>query len=90
MTDKPPYTTDAASNDIYYQCADIALRRPSGSDAGVDAPTGDTDAASDTDGGVGANDLTGGCGCRTSQGQGSGMALAAILLGIVSRQRRRP
>ncbi|HEU4412199.1 MAG TPA: SCE4755 family polysaccharide monooxygenase-like protein [Polyangiaceae bacterium] len=30
MTDKPPYTTDAASNDLYFQCADLALRgRPS-------------------------------------------------------------
>lgn len=81
MTDKPPYTTDALSDDIYYQCADIALRRPADHDADVDAPTG-------PDAGVGATELTGGCGCRTSQGQGAGMALAAIVLGIVSRRRR--
>lgn len=85
MTDKPPYTTDAQSDDIYYQCADIALRRAPVDDAAVDvdAPTG-------PDGGAGATELTGGCGCRTSQGQRSGMALAAIVLGIASRRRRRP
>jgi Lytic polysaccharide mono-oxygenase, cellulose-degrading len=30
MVDKPPYSADPSSNDIYYQCADVALRgRPS-------------------------------------------------------------
>jgi MYXO-CTERM domain-containing protein len=89
MTDKAPYTTDALSDDIYYQCADIALRTPGGPDGGVDAPTGDVDAGDDATVGGGATEVIGGCGCRTSQGQGAGMALAAIVLGIVSRPRRR-
>lgn len=89
MSDKPPYTTDAASDDIYFQCADITLRGPAGGDAGVDAPTGDTDATVGEDAGAGADEVIGGCGCRTSQGQGAGMALAAIVLGIVTRRRRR-
>ena len=86
MTDKPPYTTDALSDDIYYQCADIALRRPQTEDASVppdvDAPTG-------ADAGVAATDLTGGCGCRTSQGQAPQLALTALVLGIAWRRRRR-
>jgi MYXO-CTERM domain-containing protein len=89
MTDKPPYTVDALSDDIYYQCADIALRMPGGGgDAGTDASAG-PDAGQEPDGGVGATDLTGGCGCRTSHGQPSGIALAALALGIATRRRRR-
>ena len=88
MTDKPPYTTDAASNDIYFQCADIALRAPGGIDAGPDAATR-PDAASGLDGGNGANDLAGGCGCRTSQSQHSGIAMIAVAIGLTARRRRR-
>lgn len=88
MTDKPPYTTDATSDDIYHQCADIAIRTPAGVDAGVDAAVS-PDAASNSDGGVGADELTGGCGCRTSHPQPVGIATALLTLGIASRRRRR-
>ena len=89
MTDKPPYTTDAASNDIYFQCADIALRAPGGIDAGTDAPVGSPDAAEGPDGGASATDLTGGCGCRTSQSQPAGIAAMVLAMGIATRRRRR-
>ena len=88
MTDKPPYTVDATSDDIYFQCADVALRAPGGPDAGTDAAVG-PDAASNSDGGVGASELTGGCGCRTSHPQPAGIAVSLLTLGIVSRRRRR-
>jgi MYXO-CTERM domain-containing protein len=89
MTDHGAYTTDPSSDDIYFQCADIVLRAPGTGDAGVDAPTGDTDAADGADAGAGASEVIGGCGCRTSQGQGRGMALAAMVLGIGMTRRRR-
>lgn len=89
MTDKPPYTTDANSDDIYFQCADIALRNPGTLDAGTDAAVA-PDAAQNSDGGVGADEVTGGCGCRTSHPQPAGIALALLVLGISTRRRRRP
>lgn len=90
MTDKPPYDapTNPASDDIYFQCADIALRIPGGIDAGTDAAVG-VDGASNSDGGVGAADLTGGCGCRTSHPQPVGIAALLLALGISTRRRRR-
>ncbi len=88
MTDKPPYTTDALSDDIYFQCADIALRATGGIDAGPDAATR-PDAASGPDGGNGATDLTGGCGCRTSQSQHADIAMIVVVLGLTTRRRRR-
>ena len=88
MTDKPPYTTDLASDDIYFQCADIALRAPGGIDAGPDAATR-PDAASGPDGGNGATDLTGGCGCRTSQSQPADIAMMFVAIGLTARRRRR-
>ncbi len=88
MTDKPPYTTDALSDDLYFQCADIALRRPGAIDAGIDAPV-NPDAAVGPDAGNAATDLEGGCGCRTSQPQPAGIALMAMVLGLVARRRRR-
>jgi len=88
MTDKPPYTTDAASNDIYFECADIALHAPGGIDAGPDAATR-PDAAEGPDGGNAATDLSGGCGCRTSQSQPAGIAVSVMLGALVTRRRRR-
>ena len=88
MTDKPPYTVGAASDDLYFQCADIALRPSAAVDGGVDAAAAGPDAGSDSDGGVGATDLVGGCGCRTSHGQPAGLLLAAAVLGIARRRRR--
>src|SRR5687767_5344915 len=80
MTDKPPYTVDATSDDIYFQCADIALRGPGGTDAGTDGAVVPGD-ASNSDGGVGATELTGGCGCRTSHPQSGGIVTALLTLG---------
>jgi hypothetical protein len=41
MTDKPPYTTDAASDDIYFQCADFVLTNSAPQpDAGPDPGSG--------------------------------------------------
>lgn len=60
MYDKPPYTIPG--NDIYYQCADIVLRRtgvdagPSASDAGPDVDSGSRPAP---DAGGGARDAGG-------------------------------
>jgi hypothetical protein len=72
MTDKPPY---GDGNDIYFQCADIALRTGGGPapdpgggpDGGVDDPGDDPD---------GPADATGGC---STSGGGSGLALVALL-----------
>ena len=89
MTDKQPYTPDASSDDIYFQCADIALRAPGGVDAGTDAPVGSPDAGEGADGGASATDLTGGCGCRTSQSQPAGIAVMVFAMGIATRRRRR-
>lgn len=78
MTDKPPYTTDAASNDIYFACVDLVLTRsaPPGPDAGTGG-----DAGTDPGGG----ETSGGC---TAAGGGSPLLVLA-LLGLVSAQQRR-
>ena len=72
MTDKPPYTTDPLSDDIYYQCADITLSRsaPDGGVVGGDA--GNT------------GEAKGGC----STGGGAGLPLALALLGLVRTRSR--
>lgn len=83
MTDKPPYTTDAASDDIYYQCADFILTNgaPPQPDAGVPPAGGD---ASTTDPGTG--ETSGGC---NASGQGGSLAVAAGLVAVLARRRRR-
>jgi len=71
MTDKPPYTTDALSDDIYYQCADITL-----SHAAPDGATGG-------DAGTNNNSVNGGC---SAAGGGAGLPVALLglaLLGLV-------
>lgn len=79
MHDKCPYTTDAASDDIYFNCADIVLSaNAGGDDAGVGGP--------DAPPGTGGNAQTSG-GCSTGGGAGGLVGLA--LLGLVSRRRRR-
>jgi hypothetical protein len=67
MTDKAPY---GDGNDIYFQCADIALRAGGGggNDGGID-PGGDD---------VGS--ATGGC--STTGGDASGLALIALVAGL--------
>jgi uncharacterized protein (TIGR03382 family) len=82
MTDKPPYTTDAASDDIYYQCADITLAAPSSMpDAGMAAMP---DAGNDMGSGSGGNgEINGGC---SATGNASGLL---ALVGLVGLRRRR-
>lgn len=94
MTDKPPYTTDANSNDLYFQCADIKLERTGGGgDGGDDTPTDDgtTDDTADdttdtTDDGTTPTDVDGGC----STGGASGLAGFALFgaVGLVAKRRR--
>jgi hypothetical protein len=78
MTDKCPYTTDAASDDIYFNCADITLSNT--------APV--VDAGVPGDGGGGSNngggDASGGC----STGGGFGLGAGLALIGLVRRRRR--
>jgi len=81
MTDKPPYTTTATSDDIYYQCADIVLSNsapPPMVDAGV--PNGD---AATTDPGNSSG------GCATSNASGDALLVAGSALGLVIARRRR-
>lgn len=77
MTDKCPYTTDLASDDIYFNCADITL---SNTAPMVDAGTsGMPDAPMDS-----GNGTSGGC----STGGGAGLVVGLSLLGLVTRRRR--
>lgn len=82
MTDKPPYTVTPASDDIYYQCADIVLSNsapPPMVDAGV--PNGD---AATTDPGATSG------GCMTTRGaSGGALIIVGGALGLVLARRRR-
>ena len=85
MTDKAPYTIDANSDDIYFNCADITLSNaappPPMVDAGVPAgdDAGTTDPSSTTTGG-----------CSTSGGASSlWLALGLVGLGVARRRRSR-
>ena len=80
MTDKPDYTTDANSDDIYFNCADLTLSAsapppmdgaPTGGDAGVDPPGGGGDLG----------------GCSATKGSRSGIALG-LIVGALLRLRR--
>jgi uncharacterized protein (TIGR03382 family) len=80
-----PYTIDAASNDIYFNCADITLAA-NAPDAGVtaaepDAGTGEPGGSN----GVDPGKVSGGC----STGGGTGAPVALVLLGLVGLRRRR-
>ncbi len=81
MTDKPPYTTAATSDDIYFQCADIVLSNaappPPMVDAGVTGGDSGTTDPSSSDGG-----------CNAGGGRG-GSALVLGVLGLVLARRRR-
>ena len=83
MTDKLPYTTDAASDDIYFRCADIALRigGAPGVDAGVPGPDADP-AAPDAGGNPASPDRVGGCQTSDGSGTGAGMLALLALIGI--------
>jgi uncharacterized protein (TIGR03382 family) len=82
MTDKPPYTDDVASDDIYFNCADLVLSQDA-PDAGPAG--GDADAGTGSGGGNNNGELGGGC----STGSGAGGAVALALLGLVGLRRRR-
>ncbi len=79
MTDKPPYTADAASDDVYFNCADITLSNAAPMvDAGVEAD------APPTSGGGGSS-TSGGC---STTGNGAALGVGLALLGLVIRRRR--
>jgi MYXO-CTERM domain-containing protein len=81
-----PYTVDVASNDIYFNCADLTLAA-NAPDAGVPV-TGGADAGTEEPGGGGGVDngkVSGGC----STGGGTGAPVALALLGLVGWRRRR-
>lgn len=74
MLDKPPYVP--GTNDLYYQCADLALRAGPGPDPTTGGDTADTDVPALAD------DGGGGCG-------GSRAGLALVLpLALLARRRR--
>ena len=79
MIDKPPYTIDLASDDIYFNCADIVLSNSAPAvDAGIEGPDAPP-------GGNGNNPSTSG-GCST--GGGAGLLVGFALLGLVTKRRR--
>ena len=84
MTDKAPYTIDALSDDIYFNCADITLSNtPGAPDAG---PGAGPDAGAGGDAGTGGGGTVDG-GCSTSGG--GGLAGTALLAGLFALRRRR-
>lgn len=84
MYDKAPY---GDGNDIYFQCADIALRSGGGGaspDAGGGNPGGDGDAGVDPGGE--SDSISGGC--SSAAGEGSWIFLAIGAFGVMVRRRR--
>ncbi len=98
MYDKPPY--EVGGNDIYYQCADLVLRRgdPPGADAGVGPDAGaDADAGSSADAGTDAGggpragpdgDTSSGCSARRGKTTGLGLVLWLLSLVVIRRLAR--
>ncbi|MDB4963743.1 MAG: uncharacterized protein JWP01_3742 [Myxococcales bacterium] len=88
MIDKPDYTTDAASDDIYFNCADITLSNAApmapdaGPGAGPDAGAGGPDAGT----GGGDGNVSGGC---SATGGGGALGPIALVLGALLLRRRR-
>lgn len=96
MADKPPYDVTgyfATGNDLYYQCADLSLRRTGG--GGGDAGGGGSDAGRRTDlgttadAGGSAEPEDDGCAVRGGSGTGDLAPWALGLLGLALRRRRR-
>lgn len=83
MTDKPPY---GDGNDIYFSCADIALRTgaPMPPDGGVPDPSDPDAGADDPDQSFG--DATGGC---STTGGTQGLGMLGVALAVVLAWRRR-
>jgi MYXO-CTERM domain-containing protein len=90
MTDKPPY---GDGNDIYYQCADIALVGAVEGSASGEATTGQPTTGSDSDGatsGTGTTDggdQDSGCGCRSGDAGGPGWLAAGLMVPLLRRRR---
>lgn len=84
MTNAAPYTTDALSDDIYFNCADLVLAA-NAPDAGVFVTA---DGGDDPGGGGGVNrgTETGGC---SAGGSGGGWLAAFAVAGFAIRRRRR-
>lgn len=84
MTDKPPY---GDGNDIYFQCADIALRTGGGStspDGGTGNPGTGADAG--VDNGGDPDNISGGC--STSGGSASWILVGLGAFGLARRRSR--
>ncbi|MEZ4403951.1 MAG: SCE4755 family polysaccharide monooxygenase-like protein [Kofleriaceae bacterium] len=91
MTDKPPYTVDAASNDIYFACVDLVISAGGPLiDAGTDPDGGGAVDAGDADGdaGIRPSDVSSGCGCQGGADP-SGLAVLGAGVGWLLRRRRR-
>jgi len=85
MYDNPPYTTDAMSNDIYFNCADVTLTR-NVPDASVPPPAPDAAPQNpgDPDAGiVGEGPITGGCDVAGT----SGILTLLAAVGLTRRRR---
>jgi hypothetical protein len=80
MLDKPPYVP--GTNDIYYQCADVALI------ATEEPPEPDGDDEVDADGGDGEQDAA--CGCAVSSPASWGWIAAVGMLAARRRSVRAP
>jgi len=80
MTDKPPYTRDLASDDIYFNCADVVLSNSPPPDAGPGPGGGDAGNPADPGGGV----TTGGC--STTGGGSSGILTVLSLVCLLRRR----
>lgn len=82
MTDKAPYTVDANSNDIYFNCADITLST-TGPGPTPDAGTPGPEAGVEPQDGVES-----GC-CSTSNSSPTGIFLGFAIGALILRKRRR-
>lgn len=88
MTDKPPYTTDTASNDIYFACVDLVLSATA-PDAAPATPDADPGNPGNPDAGGGGGGASGGC---STSGGSAGLAsgiLTAVALVLARRRHRR-
>jgi hypothetical protein len=85
MTDKPPYSIDTLSNDIYYTCVDLVLSASAPTpDAGGGTGTG-PDGGSPGTGGNNGGSTGGGC---SVTGSSTGL-LALAMVGLLRRRRAR-
>jgi hypothetical protein len=88
MTDKPPYGEVAGeADDIYFLCADIALRVGGGPDAGPD-PVG-PDAGPGDPGGGDDDPAAATGGCASTRGGGIGSLVLAMAMALTLRRRLR-